>query len=253
MCVLWLHAGLTWLWGTPFMANYTLKPHPRFLSRAACSPTVAACTLGLALCMPRMATHSVPASVFTGPCCMCASCGCMHARLGFVCAMGGYTFISSIVFFCARLQGRQLWLQAGLAWLGFVYALYGYTFSASTCIFLSRAACTLGLAFRAPCMGSHSIPPSAASEPSCTCADCGCMHACLGSVYALHGYTPSSSICIFCAVLHVRQLWLHARLVWLCVCPAWLCTQFHHLYFLSRPACAPAAGMHAWPGFVYAL
>ena len=191
--------------------------HSYLLDHAACAPAVAACTLVLALCAPRAATHSFPPSYSSVPGCKGASCGC-----------------------------RQ-------AWLGFVYALYGYTFSASTCIFLSRAACTLGLAFRAPCMGSHSIPPSAASEPSCTCADCGCMHACLGSVYSLHGYTPSSSICIFCAELHVRQLWLHARLVCLCVCPAWLCTQFHHLYFLSRPACAPAAGMHAWPGFVYAL
>ena len=161
MCVLWLHAGLTWLWGMPFMANYTLKPHPRFLSRAACSPTVAACTLGLALCMPRMATHSVPASVFTGPCCMCASCGCMHARLGFVCAMGGYTFISSIVFFCARLQGRQLWLQAGLAWL-----------------------CVCPVWLHIQCLHLY------ISEP-------GCMHAWLGFSCALYGFTFNPSICSF--------------------------------------------------------
>jgi hypothetical protein len=64
---------------------------------------------------------------------MCAERGCMHAWLGSVYALYGYTFISPSAFsepscMCADRGCMR-------AWLGFVYALYGYTLRFSICIF----------------------------------------------------------------------------------------------------------------------
>jgi len=153
-----MHDQLGFVYG---MYGYTSNSFIFFLGRAARVLIVAADRLGLSLGMPCMTTHSAPRFVFSQPRCMCASCGCMHARLGFVCATGGYTFISSIVFFCARLQGRQLWLQAGLAWL-----------------------CVCPVWLHIQCLHLY------ISEP-------GCMHAWLGFSCALYGFTFNPSICSF--------------------------------------------------------
>jgi hypothetical protein len=75
------------------------------------------------------------------------------------------------------------------------------------------------LASCTPCMGTRFVSPSAFFEPSCMCAERGCMHTWLGSVYALYGYTFNSASAFL------------------------------------RPSCtcAERGCMHAFSGFVYAL
>jgi hypothetical protein len=155
---LWLYARLPWLCVLPSWLHAQFL-YLYFLCRAACAPAVAACTLGLALCMPCMAMHSVPPSVLSEPTGMCASC--RHACLAWLRVRPVGAHIQFLQLYFPSLAARTLTgsyrlgvalsthcmatrtVPASLlfgpsyirAWLGFVYAGYGYPHSASGCIF----------------------------------------------------------------------------------------------------------------------
>jgi hypothetical protein len=218
----------------------------------------AACMLGLALCTPFMATHSIPPSASSQPSCMCADCGCMHAWFGFVYALYGYTLGSPICIFCAMLRVRQLRLHARSAWLCVrhvrLHIQFLHIFSCRAARVLIVAADRLGLSLGMPCMSTHSAPRFVFFQPRCRCASCGCMHAWLGFPYALYGHTFNPSMCNFLSRAAGAPT-VAACTLGLALCTP--CMATHpvppSVFSVSRCMCANCGCMHAWFGFVYAL
>ena len=78
-----MHPCMAWLRVRPVqLQGQSLDLY--FLSRAACAPSEATCSLGLASRTPRTATHTIPLSAFSEPNGTCAKRGHVYLRPGLV-------------------------------------------------------------------------------------------------------------------------------------------------------------------------